>query len=40
MKTEIKARFRIERGDFALDVDLSLPGRGITALFGHSEERR
>ncbi|MDD5295735.1 MAG: molybdenum ABC transporter ATP-binding protein [Rhodocyclaceae bacterium] len=30
------ARFHIPRGDFALDVDLTLPGRGVTALFGHS----
>jgi molybdate transport system ATP-binding protein len=27
---------RIERRDFTLDVDLTLPGRGITGLFGHS----
>lgn len=32
----IRARFRIDRGDFCLDVDLALPGRGVTALFGHS----
>lgn len=32
----IHARFRIDREGFVLDVDLSLPGRGITALFGHS----
>lgn len=32
----LRARFRIERGDFTLDVDLDLPGRGVTALFGHS----
>jgi len=32
----IQARFRIDRGDFCLDVDLSLPGHGVTALFGHS----
>lgn len=36
MSGDIKARFRIERRDFRLDVDLNLPGRGITALFGHS----
>ncbi|MBD8541869.1 molybdenum ABC transporter ATP-binding protein [Oxalobacteraceae sp. CFBP 8761] len=27
---------RIDRGTFNLDVDLTLPGRGVTALFGHS----
>jgi molybdate transport system ATP-binding protein len=32
----IEARFRFDRGGFVLDVDLSLPSRGITALFGHS----
>ena len=32
----IHARFHIERADFCLDVDLTLPSRGITALFGHS----
>ena len=32
----IHARFRLERGDFRLDLDLELPGQGITALFGHS----
>lgn len=32
----IHARFRIDRCGFVLDVDLTLPGRGITALFGHS----
>lgn len=32
----IRAIFRIDRGDFQLDVNLTLPGRGITALFGHS----
>jgi len=36
MSKEIRARFRIDRHDFRLDVDLTLPGRGITALFGHS----
>lgn len=29
-------RARVDRGDFRLDVDLSLPGHGITVLFGHS----
>jgi len=33
---DIRARFRIDRHDFRLDVDLSLPGRGVSALFGHS----
>jgi molybdate transport system ATP-binding protein len=32
----IRARIRIDRGDFLLDVDLHLPQRGISALFGHS----
>jgi len=32
----LHARFRIERGDFTLDVDLDLPARGVSALFGHS----
>jgi len=36
MSREIHARFLLERGDFRLDVDLVLPGRGVSALFGHS----
>jgi molybdate transport system ATP-binding protein len=32
----IKARFRLAYPDFSLDVDLELPGRGVTALFGPS----
>ncbi len=32
----IDARFRVVWPNFTLDVDLALPGRGITALFGHS----
>ncbi len=32
----IRARIRLDRGDFLLDVDLDLPERGISALFGHS----
>jgi molybdate transport system ATP-binding protein len=32
----IHARFHLARPDFCLDVDLTLPGQGITALFGHS----
>jgi molybdate transport system ATP-binding protein len=34
--SEIRARFRHAYPGFALDVDLTLPGRGVTALFGHS----
>ncbi|MBF0352526.1 MAG: molybdenum ABC transporter ATP-binding protein [SAR324 cluster bacterium] len=32
----IEARFRIDRGNFLLDVDLAIPRRGVTALFGPS----
>lgn len=32
----IDCRFRLERPNFALEVDLALPERGVTALFGHS----
>ena len=32
----IEARFRIGKGDFTLNVDLTVPGRGITALLGPS----
>ncbi|MGQ9723878.1 MAG: molybdenum ABC transporter ATP-binding protein [Tepidimonas sp.] len=32
----IEARFRIDWPGFSLHVDLTLPGRGVTALFGHS----
>lgn len=32
----IAARFRVQRGDFKLDVDLRLPAQGVTALFGAS----
>jgi len=32
----IEIRFHIDRGDFLLDVDLSIPGSGVTALFGPS----
>ncbi len=34
--TDIRACFRLDYGSFSLDVDLKLPGTGITALFGHS----
>lgn len=36
MSRSIHARFRLDRGDFRLDLDLELPSRGVTALFGHS----
>ena len=32
----IAARFRVRREDFELDVDLQIPGQGVTALFGPS----
>ncbi|EHQ52623.1 molybdate ABC transporter ATPase [Ectothiorhodospira sp. PHS-1] len=32
----IEARFFLDRGDFTLDVDLDIPGQGVTALFGRS----
>lgn len=32
----IEARFKAQRSDFTLDIDLSVPARGITALFGAS----
>ncbi|WP_097190972.1 molybdenum ABC transporter ATP-binding protein [Caballeronia arationis] len=32
----IEARFLVQQGGFTLDVDVRLPGRGVTALFGHS----
>ena len=34
--SEIKAVFKRVLGDFTLDVSLSLPGRGVTAIFGPS----
>lgn len=36
MSSEIRARFRVDRDNFTLDVDLTLPGHGVSALFGHS----
>ncbi|QID19501.1 molybdenum ABC transporter ATP-binding protein [Nitrogeniibacter mangrovi] len=36
MSAGIQARFRIDRGAFCLDVDLALPDRGVSVLFGHS----
>jgi NitT/TauT family transport system ATP-binding protein len=32
----MQARLRLARGAFTLDVDLELPGRGVSALFGPS----
>jgi molybdate transport system ATP-binding protein len=32
----IEACFRLERAGFTLDVDLALPGQGVTAIFGAS----
>ncbi|MES3009715.1 MAG: molybdenum ABC transporter ATP-binding protein [Pseudomonadota bacterium] len=32
----VKARFKLDYTGFSLDVDLVLPGTGVTALFGHS----
>lgn len=34
--TQIEARLQLARRGFVLDVDLKLPGRGVTVLFGHS----
>lgn len=36
MSGSIVARLKLARDDFTLDIDLNLPGRGISALFGHS----
>lgn len=32
----LEARFCLKRGDFVLDVELKLPGRGVSAVFGPS----
>lgn len=32
----IEARFKLDKGDFRLDVDLNIPARGITSLLGPS----
>ena len=32
----IEARLRMQRDDFQLDIDLNIPGHGVTALFGPS----
>jgi len=36
MSMTIEARFQIKRQDFILDIDLNIPARGISAIFGHS----
>jgi len=36
MTSRIHARLKVARDDFTLDVDLHLPGRGVSALFGAS----
>ena len=36
MTAPITAHFQLDYETFQLDVDLSLPGSGITVLFGHS----
>ena len=36
MPSSIPARLDLARGEFNLNVDLNLPGRGVSALFGHS----
>ena len=35
-ESAIQARFQVVWPGFTLDVDLELPSRGVTALFGHS----
>ena len=32
----IEARFRVDRGDFSLDVDLNIPSAGVTSVLGPS----
>ncbi|WP_342651199.1 molybdenum ABC transporter ATP-binding protein [Pseudomonas sp. REB1044] len=36
MSSRLQARLKLARDTFTLDVDLDLPSRGISALFGHS----
>ena len=36
MDAGLQIRLALRRPGFALDLDLALPGRGITALFGPS----
>ena len=30
--TELRLQARLDRGDFSLDIDLRLPGQGVTAV--------
>ena len=36
MKSHIRGHFRLQRAGFALDAELDIPGRGVSALFGPS----
>jgi len=36
MGSHISVRLQVKYSGFSLDVDLQLPGKGVTALFGHS----
>jgi len=36
MEKEIRVNFKLEYSEFKMNIDLSLPGRGVTAFFGHS----
>lgn len=36
MSAEIQVRLQVKYPEFSVDVDLVLPGRGVTALYGHS----
>jgi molybdate transport system ATP-binding protein len=36
MNLPLEIRLSVDFKDFALDVDLALPGRGVSALYGHS----
>lgn len=36
MTSSIEVRLNVDFPEFAVNVDLSLPGRGVTALYGHS----
>lgn len=36
MEKSITVCFKLTYSGFTMDIDLSLPGRGVTAFFGHS----